>query len=385
MTTRSSIRTPLALCLASASALFTGCSQSVIDSAPVSGASTSISARDKGFSIPSDSYNSLGYRLDWRGFPAVSPGEHISALNIYPDALLVQESGSTVTVMEPANGTVRWRNELASRLTKFAGMSRTTDIRYGDVFTVASQSEVYLLATQTGTLVARQGFEKVVNAGTVNVGNAGLYGTATGELLFHQYSNGIKLWGVDAAGSYDFPPVLVSGAIAGAVTSTGRVLFVDMGAGRLIGGGQIYGGPGALPASNGTEFFVASLDQSLYAFSPTGQQIWRRRTASPLTYKPLATPEAVYCTTQEGFTSFDAATGASLWTAKDVSGEVIGKRKTNLMVWNGKTMFLVDQQRGDVLAKENLPDVRIIKTSAFEDGDLYVASTSGVLAKFVTH
>ncbi|MCG3122927.1 MAG: hypothetical protein GIKADHBN_01332 [Phycisphaerales bacterium] len=61
----------------------------------------------------------------------------------------------------------------------------------------------------------------------------------------------------------------------------------------------------------------------------------------------------------------------------------MGKRRTNLLVWNGQTMFVVDQQRGDVITRQDLPGVRLIRTSNFEDGDLYMAGESGVLAKFV--
>lgn len=380
-----SLRSTVALLLAASVAGVHGCG-SVIESRSTGGAPGTIQQRDAAFEIPSASYNNLGYRMDWRGFPRVEPRESIARLQIFPDALVVQETGSNVTVMEPANGSVRWSSGLANRLTKFVGVSRVNDPRHGDAFVVASESEAFLLATQTGTLIARQQFEKVATAGPVIMGGMGIFGTASGEIFCHQFANGIKLWGVDSDGSFDQSPVVVSGSTVGAVTTTGRVVFVDLAAGGLVGKGQIFGGPGAALASNGAALYVASVDQSLYAFLPNGAQLWRYRTSLPLKSAPAATAEAVYCETQDGITAFDAMSGSVLWSRAGVSGAVIGKRKTNLMVWDARsmTMTLVDQQRGDVMANEKLPGVRLIKLSAFEDGDMYVVSTSGVVAKFVT-
>lgn len=358
--------------------------RSVITPTETGGVPESVSQRDRDFTIPTEAYRNLGYRMDWRGFPVIPAGERIERLDIFPDSLVVQESSSGVTVMEPANGSIRWATEPASRLTKFVGNTRVNDPRYGDVFVIASEAEVYLFAAQTGTLLSRQPFQKVVNAGTVTIGNSGIYGTATGELLCHQYSHGAKMWGVDASGSFEHSPVTVGSSIVAAVTTTGRILMVDMTVGRLIGVAQIFDGPGAELGSNDSILYVASLDQSLYAFLPTGSQLWRRRTSLPIRSQPIATPDTVYCTIDEGLTAFDAITGDTRWTAKDASGVVIGRRRANLLVWNGSTMFLVDEQRGDIVAREDLPNVQFIRMSQFEDGDMYVVSTTGVIAKFVT-
>lgn len=348
------------------------------------GAPASIAEREKSFVTPQEAYSTLGYRLDWRGYPVVAPGETIARVRVYQDALVIQETGSNVTVMEPANGSVRWSSEIANRLTRMIGVDRTIDPKYGNVLAVGSDTEVYLLSTATGTLVARQSLEKVSNTGPLVMGNVALFGTATGEMLAQQFANNVKLWGIDTTGSFEQPAVAISGGVVGAVSTTGRVIFADVGLGRMIGQSEIFSGPGAPPATNGQVMFVASLDQSLYAFLPTGSRLWRHRTAAPLTSAPVAHGPAVFCTTDAGLQAFDANSGSVLWTAGNVRGTVVGKRKTNLLVWDGATMSLVDEARGDVLGQVELPGVRSITLSAFEDGDMYVASRSGVVAKFVT-
>jgi outer membrane protein assembly factor BamB len=348
------------------------------------GAPTAIADRDAAFDVAADSYNTVGYRLDWRGYPVVVPGEGIQRVLVYPDALVVQETGSNVTVMEPSNGSVRWSIELATRLTRIIGMDRSVDGRYGNVLAAATDAEVYLLSTATGTLVARQPLEKVSNTGPLVMGNLAMFGTATGELLAHQFTNNVKMWGVDTTGTFEQPPVAIGTSVVGAVSSTGQVVFVDVGLGRMVGRAMVFDGPGAPPVSNGQAMFVASLDQSLYAFAPNGSRLWRHRTAERLMHAPTAIGQMVCCTTDKGLQAFDATSGTVIWTAADVRGTVVGKRKTNLLVWDGKVMSLVDEQRGDLIEQVTLPGVRSITMSAFEDGDMYVASWSGVLAKYVT-
>lgn len=348
------------------------------------GAPVKIADRDAAFSVSPEAYSTVGYRLDWRGYPVVVPGEGIQRVLVYPDALVVQETGSNVTVIEPSNGSVRWSIELATRLTRIIGVDRTVDSKYGNVLAASSESEVYLLSTATGTLVARQALEKVSNTGPLVMGNVALFGTATGEVLAHQFTNNVKMWGIDTTGTFEQPPVAVGNSIVGAVSSTGQVMFIDVSLGRLVGRGMVFDGAGAPLASNGQAMFVASLDQSLYAFSTNGSKLWRHRTAEQLTHAPTAIGQMVCCTTDAGLQAFDATNGTVIWTAADVRGTVIGKRKTNLLVWDGKVMSLVDEQRGDLIEQVTLPGVRSITMSQFDDGDMYVASWSGVLAKYVT-
>lgn len=373
---------PVRAVLSIAAFLLLGGCTSVIEGRRQPGVSASVAQRDAGFVIPYESYAAVGYRLDWRGYPTIHPGERITSLASFSDSLAVHESGNALTVMESANGTVRWSSALASRLTRFVGFSRINDPRYGDSLAVASDSEAFVLSTATGTLLARQPFGLVVNVGPLAVGATGVYGTPSGDLIGHHYASGIRMWTVGASGSYEQPPVRV-GDMIGSVTRTGRVLFVDAATGRLVAGGRVFSGPGAPLASNGVAMYVASVDQSLYAFAPTGEMLWRHRTSSPLRLAPAATPDAVYCTTDGSLKAFDAYSGQVIWTAEGVSGTVLGRRQSNLLVWDGTAMMLVDAARGDLIAREILPGVRLIAMSAFEDGDMYVASTSGVVAKFV--
>lgn len=377
---RGSRRVVGAVVLLAASLAGSACS--VIDIPRGPGAPSSMDARAAGYKVDPEQYAKVGYRLDWRGFPTVVPGERITSAVAFGDILAVQESGSTVSELEAANGSVRWSNALAGRLTRFVGINRLVHPKYGDTLAVSSQSEVFLLSTQTGNLVGRQSFGQVVNTEPVIAGSLAIYGTATGEVLAHVLTAGVKAWGFATSGAIDFKLVQIGGVVA-AVSQSGAVNFVDISTGQLVGHAQMFAGLATDIATDGTNLYVASLDQSVYGFSTSGRELWRYRTSQPLRMKPTVSDGVLYCTTDIGLTAFDAATGKVIWSKKDVAGVVVAKRRGNLLVWNNPKMQVVEPKRGDVIDSAELPGMNLLTFDKFEDGAMYAASQSGLIAKFL--
>lgn len=339
------------------------------------------SARTRDFPINHDAWSQVGYRYDWTAYPYVSGNGAIRFADAYPDLLLVQEAGGVVSFIESSNGAVRWSTELANPLTKFVGNGRD-----GDRLVISSESEAFILASATGNILARQRLDKVVNTRPIILsrpgGGVAIYGTPTGEVLAHFLAQGTKLWGFGTPAAIEGRPVQIGSAI-GAAAQNGDVVFVDAGTGSLMGRARMFDGVATNPVSNGSLMFVASLDQSLYAFAPTGKQVWRHRTGSPLRIQPTAETDAVYCTIPDlGLTAFDAETGQIRWSAEDMGGTVIARRGGRLLAWDGRTLALVDPDNGDVINRADFPGVRAITTDQYEDGNLYAVSKNGPVAKF---
>lgn len=325
----------------------------------------------------------VGYGWDWSGFPLPAGGERIRFITAYPDAVVVQDTGSKVSLLEPSNGRVRWSNELANRITKFVGIARDPNPARDDRVIVSSESEAFVVSMRTGEVASRQRFEKVVNTRPVMFGPMAVYGTPGGELLGHNIASNLRVWGFDAPGSIEFAPVRVGHLVAG-VTQDGYAAFVDPVSGSLAGRAKLFGGVATEPVSDGNRMFVASLDQSLYAVTPGGALAWRHRTSQPLTTQPAVVGNTVYCTTaDEGFAAFDAATGEIRWSTNAVSGMVLGTRKGRLVVWNGTVLSLVDAERGALVERADLPGLTKVVFDAFDDGNLYAVNSAGVVGKFL--
>lgn len=346
------------------------------------GAPERVGSRADSFKPGVEPWAKLGYRWDWSGFPAVAKGGSIRFFDVQGDALVAQDSTGVVTLMEPANGRVRWSAEVANPLTRFVGLNRLTTDR-SDVVIVSSESEVFQLNAQTGNLVSRQSYEKVVNTRPVLVGQLAIYGTSRGEVLAHHLGTGFKAWGFGTAGSIDTTPLMVGGLVA-AVSSNGEYTFLEPSRGGLIGRGAMYAGIAGDAAASEDLLIAASTDQSLWGLSPSGRSVWRVRTSAPLRTSPVVHGGVVYVSLPDrGFSAFDAATGAERWACKGVSGRLIGIRGGRLLVWDGREAVTLDPARGSVIERATLEGVQGLVADKMEDGVLYVITTSGVVAKFL--
>ena len=333
--------------------------------------------------VHTEEYAKLGYRIDWRGFPTVFPGETVRFFNVSGDVVMVQDTAGVLSIIEDRNGERRWSDQPAHRLTKFTG-----NIRDNNRIICSSESEAYFFDIETGNLVDKQRLEKVVNTRPVKVGDVLVYGCSDGQVLGHLTLNGFRQWGSTLDGVVEADPVRFGDSeIVGLVSSRGEVLIVNATTGFSQGRGRIFAGPGSSLGRSDTTLFVASLDHSLYAINrDDGSQLWRYRTEEPLRSAPVFHDGVVYCDLgTPGMTAFSSSSGDVLWQTKDVHGTLIAVRKGRLIFWNPSTATAttVDPARGSVIDTVKLDRVVFLRSQPFVDGNLYGASANGVVFKLV--
>jgi outer membrane protein assembly factor BamB len=350
------------------------------------GRSSSVRPREanvKPLTVNDADYAKIGYRRDWTNFPYVTAGERITDFLITPRLIFVIESGSAVSALDASSGARVWSDVLATRLTKFISL-RLGDYLGRPALFVSSEFAVFVLDPETGSLLTRQNYEKVVNTGPVVAGPILIYGTPSGEMLAHDLRANGKLWGFDLRGAVEFGPVPVGSAVAG-VSRSGQLAVVDAGTGGAISMAKMFGGVECNPVMGDALLFVASVDQSLYAFDPaSGREVWRKRTGSPLRSQPTPHNGVLYCTIDgQGLTAFDQATGAELWSNDQVTGSVIGMRRSNLLVWDGKRLSTISAADGSLFERIDLPEVTRVTPDKFVDGTLYLSARGGSMSKFL--
>ncbi|MCB9844770.1 MAG: PQQ-binding-like beta-propeller repeat protein [Phycisphaeraceae bacterium] len=326
----------------------------------------------------------LGFRRDWTGFPVVSKGGSIRDVVASKDVILARESGSGVSALMGRSGELRWHTTLATPLTKFVSMRIG---QYGNrpAALVSSESTLYIIDLESGALLQKQTFSRVVNSGPTIVDNLLIYGTASGEILAHTIFPGAKAWGHDLDGPIESGPVHKDGVVLG-VAESGQMAFLEAHTGELITRRAIYRGATVDPAIGQDFLVVASRDQAVYAYEPaTGRQVWRLPTPYPLTSQPVAHDGAVYLAIPErGMVALDEHTGREIWTNAEVTGVVIGVSRGRLLIYNGATAFLVGVATGDVEQRVDLPGVARLLTDSFVDGNLFAIGGTAGVAKFVT-
>ncbi|MEM9167761.1 MAG: PQQ-binding-like beta-propeller repeat protein [Planctomycetota bacterium] len=329
--------------------------------------------------ISNAEWRELGYRWDWKAAPVVGTGQGPRFTVVGPDLVVFQETGGTVSAIAAGVGSTIWENRLAGKLTRFTGAQIL-----GDRVFVASQAELFILDATTGELVDRQQFERLVNTPPLVLGDLVVVGSNSGELMGHFVPARLKAWGHLMPGVFEQQTVDVGGIVAN-VTTRGRIIFVDPISKRQTGLNDIFDGPGAELGAGDGRLYVASLDQSLYAFDPlTGGKVWQKRTPDAIRAKPVYHSGVVYCSFREdGLTALDAATGETLWNNPEQRGNVVAVRNGRLLVHDGGQISLIDPQRGSRLGEIGIPNIHTITTDQFEDGNLYLTSTEGVIARFV--
>lgn len=326
-----------------------------------------------------DAYARLGYRRDWTGFPHVARAtQPVKFFAAFEDVVLVQDTSNTVTALNGRDGSRRWTTAIANPLTRFHGM-----IRDDSRVHCLSEAEAFSLDLVTGSLVARQRYDRLASSMPVLVGDTLVYGTGDGRVLGHNLTLDVGTGGNTIDGTVRVPAAIV-GDTLGVVSDEGSVMFLDAGSLRLISRSAMYKGTTTQPASSDSMMFVASLDQSIYAFTPgISRPAWSYLTESPLRSQPVYADGAVYChIPREGMVAFAAQSGRKLWTAKDVGGTIIGKNKGRLIAWDGAAAITLDPASGDVIERITLPGLTHVTLDRFDGGNLYVVTRKGAVGKF---
>lgn len=337
------------------------------------------------FPIDHADYAKIGYRLDWVGYPTVTGSLPIRFIAPYDDFIAVVEQGGRLTVLETNTGGRRCGDQIGNPLTRFMGLDR-----FGDQLIVATQAEVFGLNPVTCNLMTRFPMEKIASTGPLVHQNLIIFGTGAGEIMAHAIVGsveGVKAWGFATGAAIEGQPVLVGSAV-GAVSQNGQVTFVDANSGGLVGRARIWGGLATNPIADDHTMYIASLDQSIYAIAAHGGTLlWRHRTPYALRQQPALRQaedgSVLYAAVPEqGLVALDAGTGQVMWTTANFQGSVIGANRGRLVAFDGETAALIDPQRGDILERVKLPGALFLKADAFEDGNLFVVSRSGVVARF---
>lgn len=369
-------RAPIFFIALASALILSGCNSLPSASAPPP---TSPKAARASISIPDETFSRLGYKRTWTGFAEVGRNTGIRFLETYDDLIIILDNASTVTALEAQTGARRWRNPIGTRLSKFVGI-----VRFQGRVAVCSETEVFLLDPATGQTLERQPYAKVVGAAPLQIDSRLVFGTGLGRVFAHSLGSGLTLWENSVQGAIETAGIRVGGAVA-FVSITGNIVFIEPTTNSLLGLGHIYAGSSVPLASSNRLLFIASDDQSLYAFSPAGRlPIWRVRTEAPLVDAPVHHAGVVYCTIPgRGMTAFVAETGDELWVAPDVGGTVIGMRAGRPVVWDSAVVTLLNNDDGSVHASVELPGVSRLVMDGFTDGTLYAASDMGLVIRLV--
>ena len=328
-----------------------------------------------------EAFARLGYQLAWRGRAIMGKGGRVLFFDAVDGGVLVQSTVHTITMMENATGSNRWSTTLGAPLDRFVGQ---TDAN-GSIL-IASDNELFILDRRTGEITDKQNLALVVSTPPVVAGPIAVFGSGSGEVLGHNLQTGFKLWGYQLHGSIQAPPVAV-GALVGVVSQRGDVIIIDPSTGSATLRGRIFDGLANHPIASDDTLFIASLDQSVYAFPDSGSSWrWRVRTEHPIAAQPALLGGVLYLDIPgQGLAAIDPATGARRWTNPDAHGDAVGARRGDVIVFSHEdhAAFRIDADTGDIIERADLPGVERMLMRPAGNGDLYTATAGGAIGRYV--
>ena len=358
-----------------------GCSSTSTSSSDGSAsASQDATIAQSEWSIDHADWSELGYEWKWTGFPPMQPGALIDHATAYEDILVFQGSGSTLSVLETNTGKVRWSRQVDRPATVFQ-----ESVRVGDTLFTASDTELWEINARNGNTLDRDSLGTLVNTSPLIVENLAIFGTLSGELFAFETINDFKLWSYRFDGPIHVPAIQIDDNYIAALSENGELRTLETINAHTGMTTKIAGGSDADILTDGIGIYIASKDQSLYAFDSTdGFRFWRKRSSEPVTVQHTLHDGTVYATTNDtGLVAIDSATGEELWKNDSIGGWVITVNDDNeLIVWSGYELLAIDKDRGDVIARMPLTDIAGIRTDATDNGDIYIITLEGTVAKF---
>ncbi len=331
------------------------------------------------FTLDREALRELGYRVDWRSALPVGVNPRLAQVDAFDDVVLVQTADTLLSTLDASTGALRHTNELTDATAALAG-----NTRLGDLIVSTVDSDLFIIDPVSGDLLDRQTVEGVPAAEPLPVGSTLLVTTNAGVLLNHTTSSdGYSLWRFGTRNPMDAPPVL-AGSTAIVVTRSGRVVGFEPSSGQMVGENSIFKGPtGSVPVTSDTAVYIASPDQSVYAFDAFDLSLlWRVRTAQPLEEQIALIDGVLYVPTRDrGLVALDANTGTELWNAPDVFGQVLTTRGDAVTVWGRGRAWSVSIADGSVVAAHDLQGVSRLVADKLAEGSLYAVSDANIVAK----
>ncbi|MEM0983751.1 MAG: PQQ-binding-like beta-propeller repeat protein [Planctomycetota bacterium] len=357
-----------------------------------------LSSRVEDATIRHADWAELGYRWDWAARPLVSSGEELQHVDFGDRVIITQDTGSWLTVLDTATGRREWTLEAANNLSTFMGNA----VIGNDVLFSASRAQVYGFELRTGNTLLSMSPTRVISSRPLVVGPIMIAGSPAdrvqalrvldnaGNALTGSLREGLPIWEYRVNGTITATPVLMNvddQDIVAVVSDGGDVLFLRPSSGATTGRAKIAGGVSVDPVTDGEVLYVASLDQSVYAYTTKGERLWRRRTGDRLTNAPVYHEFAVILTIpSEGLTSLSAFTGEPQWVNDQLQGEVIATRAGDLIVWDQRRRLLsrVQASTGDIIASFGMPDFERVIAPDLGDGPIYGITDRGAIIAFRT-
>jgi outer membrane protein assembly factor BamB len=212
-----------------------------------------------------------------------------------------------------------------------------------------------------------------------------IYGGRNGQVIWHSYEVAYQWRAYQVSNTMSVAPQVHDGKVIVA-GKDGHIMVLDAGSVTQFWGATLLDDITAPPAVSDNAVYVAGQDQFLRAMDlDTGRVLWKKLFETPLVDGPTLIGDSVYQQVPgQGLLCFEALPvnmpgGVVRWTCPEVTGRVITRNGSNLLVWDAESriMTLVDANRGGVRQSFSLPHADVLLATEVDGGEIFAAGADG--------
>lgn len=284
----------------------------------------------------------IGYHIDWGSSLALPARHTIRHAKVLGDVLVTIENDSTVSLIDLADGRMRWQ----TRMPEVAG-SLFAPERIESLILVNSDAELFELSIKDGSLVDRKSLQWPVSDSPVVSGPMAIFGAVNGRIFGFNTRLGFSTWAYDMGSQVRAKPVLAFDRVF-AVAITGHWALIDTN-GELIWHGRAHQGAVAQPTSDVMGILVPSTDMTLYSLNRlSGQDRWLYRARQPLTQTPVSIDLTVLqpMLNPDRIIAIDSRNGKQLWVRQGKATPITSAGQKKALFFEKNALVVVDLTTG---------------------------------------
>ena len=337
------------------------------------------------FVIGPEAARELDSRVDWQ-YPQA--GKNVRNVWVQGDSVFVLDADNLLCRILLKGGVRLWRTAVTDPTEEVHAVNFIEEKVY-----VTTGGSVVVLDANTGAQTGKQTLDKIANTQPVVHGQFLIYGSRNGQAIWHSFPVGYMWKGYQVSPSISIAPVL-NGRKLAFVGDDGTVMMLDATNATQYWSKKLLSAVKSQPALGTDAVYVAGTDQYIWAYDiDDGRTIWRTLTESPLEHSPVLIGEFVYQQVpSRGLVCFEALPldspgGKVAWTAAGQAGNVVMRRRDQLLVWDGvgKKLTILEAKRGGFVKTLDLPKVKffVVPDPTGDNAEVIAADNDGRVVHMV--
>lgn len=320
----------------------------------------------------------LGYSIRWQTPLQLPAHVNIQHAKLFGNRLVVMDDDNVAYVLDTETGGVRWSSKIGTALERF-----TTPTVDEEQLVMCSETRCYVYDINHGDELRTIDLYYGSNTSPAIIQGLMIHGNGSGMVWGQDLQTGIRKW------VYKFPRAVAVDPIAtfnGVIVTThgGHVALFNPREGTVLWQQQAFDRISTTPTAGEQFVFVASEDQSAYAFFlNSGEMRWRYFSRDPLYTSPVAVGSRVLVNeSSRGIVAIDALGGDVKWTNPLKDARFIQASGDVLHFHADSKVHVVEAKSGKTWSAIDLPGIDRIVATDPKGGDLMlIQSGSGKIMK----